>query len=202
MCFRVFYTLKQGWHHRQQLSHIHYSHTQHLIHVDFAQHKAYGVKVIVLDFDGVLAPHGNTEPASETYPIIENCLTLFGENNVFILTNKPTPKRQNYFQRHFPSIKLIHGFRKKPYPEGLKTIIESAQVSPEETLLIDDRLLTGGLVACITGVKIEYISQPLVDYSQRPIIERVFQGLRKFERMLFPPKPQKDLPHENKNPRR
>ena len=73
---------------------------------------------------------------------------------------------------------------------------------PHEILFIDDRLLTGALVASITGVKIQYLKTPLVDYENRPFIERLFQGLRIIERMLFPPQQHKEDSHADQNPRR
>jgi hypothetical protein len=52
-------------------------------------------------------------------------------------------------------------------------------------MLVDDRLLTGGLAACIAKVSITYITRPIVLLSKRPLSELFFMMLRFWERRLI-----------------
>ncbi len=141
--------------------------------------------MLALDFDGVLSPHGNPEPLPEATAWLARCGTVFGEERLFILSNKPSPERIDWFRSRFPGIRFIAGVRKKPYPDGLLTVIREASVRPDEVMLIDDRLLTGVLATCLAGTKIGYINAPYVNIGARPMQEFFFIVVRAVERMLL-----------------
>ena len=58
--------------------------------------------------------------------------------------------------------------------------------SSENLMLVDDRLLTGGLAACLANVPITYITRPYVHLSKRPLQELFFLMLRFLERRIVP----------------
>ncbi|MEK7989586.1 MAG: HAD family hydrolase [Thiotrichaceae bacterium] len=149
------------------------------------QLKQLGIKILVLDFDGVLAPHGDLQPLQELDGWLQQCVQVFGGNNIFILSNKPTSQRIAYFKQNHAEIRFIIAVKKKPYPDGLEQIITLTGKSPTEIMLVDDRLLTGVLAACIAEVKTVYISYPYTSIKQRPVAELFFMSLRGLERSLF-----------------
>ena len=144
-----------------------------------------GVKVIVLDFDGVLAPYGDDQPSALMLGWLNRCIKQFGEANVFILSNNPSPARIEFFREHFARVQWLTGFRLKPYPDGLEWAISFRNVTPREVLLIDDRLMTGVLCACIAQIGVYYVRRPIVALSRHPSREFFFMVLRGMERLLF-----------------
>ena len=144
-----------------------------------------GVLVLVVDFDGVLAPHGEYQPLPDAISWLGTCAKVLGEDRVFILTNKPTSARQNFFRTRFPTMRLVGGVRKKPYPDGLLHIIRTTGVAPQSVLLVDDRLLTGGLAACLAGTRMICIARPYVCRAKRPVQEGFFVLLRRLEKLYL-----------------
>ncbi|RKZ54427.1 MAG: hypothetical protein DRR16_14580 [Candidatus Parabeggiatoa sp. nov. 3] len=147
--------------------------------------KEQGVAVIVLDFDGVLAAHGEPYPAPELRPWLRDCIALFGPEQVFVLSNKPLSIRIEDFNRHYPGVRYIAEVKKKPYPDGLQKIMAITGQPAQALMLVDDRLLTGGLAACIANVPMTYITRPYVRLSKRPVQELFFMTLRFLERLPF-----------------
>jgi len=146
--------------------------------------KEQGVKILVLDFDGVLAAHGETKTADDLHDWLQQCVNTFGVAQIFVLSNKPLASRIRYFQTHYGDIRFIAGTRKKPYPDGLQEIITLTNQPAKALMLVDDRLLTGVLAACIIKVPVIYITKPYVNFLKRPIRELFFTSLRILERYL------------------
>lgn len=146
------------------------------------------VRILVLDFDGVLNSHGEAYPHSEVIVWLKDLQSVLGPENIFILSNKPSGARIQFFATHFPGIRFIQGVRKKPYPDGLEAVFKLKELSSKQILqvaLVDDRLLTGMLATCIAGCQGIYIQKPYIQFNKRPIVEFFFQLLRKMERLLF-----------------
>lgn len=144
-----------------------------------------GVKVIVLDFDGVLSPYGDDSPYEPMLDWIDQCIVQFGEANVFILSNNPSLARIEFFRKRFFGVRWLTGFRQKPYPDGLECAISLRKVMSQEVMLVDDRLMTGALCACIAQTRICYVRRPIVALFKRTASELFFMTLRGMERLLF-----------------
>jgi len=155
-----------------------------LLTIDPADLKFRGIAALALDFDGVLAAHGAAVPLPEAVAWMKRCEAVFGGNHVFILSNKPTDKRRQWFAENFPAMRFISGVRKKPYPDGLKKTAELAGVPLSSILMVDDRLLTGCLAAIVAGARPCYIRRPYVSFKQRPLAELFFMLLRAAERVF------------------
>jgi predicted HAD superfamily phosphohydrolase YqeG len=140
---------------------------------------------VALDFDGVLAAHGAAAPLPEATAWIKRCEEVFGGDQVFILSNKPSYVRIQWFAENFPAIRFISGVRKKPYPDGLKKTGELAGVPLSSILMVDDRLLTGCLAAIVAGARPCYIRRPYVSFRQRPFSEFFFLTIRIIERFFI-----------------
>lgn len=153
--------------------------------IDPAELKRTGVCVIALDFDGVLASHGKQVPLPEAAAWLLRCCTVFGEDNIFILSNKPSMERRDWFRANHSKIRFISGVRKKPYPDGLQKIMELSAAPPSKIMLLDDRLLTGVLATCLCGTAVTYITSPYTDLRSKPFHELFFIILRSVERILL-----------------
>ena len=138
-----------------------------------------------MDFDGVLAAHGKLELNEEVKIWLDSFANEFGQENIFILSNKPTQVRLEYFKKYYPQIRFISGVAKKPYPDGLKKLIEIADCEPKTVALVDDRLLTGCLACIIADCYPILITKPYVDYDSYNTSEKFFAFLRKWEQKFF-----------------
>lgn len=143
------------------------------------------IEALALDFDGVLAAHGEPEPRPEVITWLQNFVKAYAPHQIFILSNKPTPIRAEYFAQNFPNINFVIAKRKKPYPDGMQQIIAAAGVPASKVLLVDDRLGTGILVTCITGSQALWVTEPYVNLKARPITESGFIILRCLEKFLL-----------------
>lgn len=185
---RIFYALQKGWENRVQLkAHL----TQPALQLNTlneltpAMIEAGHVAVVVLDFDGVLAPHDSDKPTPESEAWLKRLSVSIGEQRIAILTNKAKPQRITYFQQYFPGIQVVVGVAKKPYPDGLWEIANYRGIDSSRLLLIDDRLLTGMLAACLAPCQARYFRRPLRDYAKNPIREIFFSSLRTLERFII-----------------
>ncbi|MDA8428437.1 MAG: hypothetical protein M0T70_04190 [Geobacteraceae bacterium] len=146
--------------------------------------KSSGILALALDFDGVLAHHGAPAPRAEAIEWLKQCESIFGGERIFILSNKPTAGRKQWFAGHFPAMRFISGVRKKPFPDGLNKTGELAGIPLSRILMVDDRLLTGCLAALVAGTRPCYIRHPYIAFDQRPLAELFFYLLRAGERLF------------------
>lgn len=145
--------------------------------------QAQGFDVLVLDFDGVLASHGETHVSKSIALWVSNAVKCFGPSHVFLLSNASS-KRQTKIIEALPGVTIIRA-KPKPFPEGLHQIQQKTKADPLSIVLIDDRLLTGGLSAVIAGTGFLLVQKPLKDYHKRFWIEVFFDSLRFIERFIF-----------------
>lgn len=182
MLSRIGYSIKKCWHHRQALrDFIRDAGLQLPTIYDLSKANLKGVKALILDFDGVLAAHGELQPRADVIPILEN---LQGYK-LYILSNKPIPERKAYFTQHFPDLVFVKAARKKPYPDGIEEILRMSKLEPQQCMVIDDRLATGVVAAIDTGVKALWITKPFVSIASKPIVESWFMFLRFVEKTLL-----------------
>ena len=175
-----------GFRHRHELARVmrNVSVDSSVLGIDPLMFKSQGITTLALDFDGVLAPHGFDAPLSEVREWLCRCVTTFGEQGIFILSNKPTAERQQWFAENFPCIRFISGVRKKPLPDGLAKIGELAGVPLSSILMVDDRLFTGCLGAINAGACVCYIRRPFISLSHKFLAELFFILMRKGERLV------------------
>jgi uncharacterized protein len=183
---RIFYALRMAWQYRPILAAIRRQTPpdQTTTMLIPAQLRHHGVQVLILDFDGVLAAHGESHPHPDIIPWLDACVSAFGASHIFVLSNKPLPARLNYFARHYPGLRCITGTAKKPYPDGLYAIQQLSGLPPAAHALVDDRLLTGALAASIAGCRAIYITHPLANFRKRPLQETFFYLIRRAERFF------------------
>ena len=141
------------------------------------------IQVLVLDFDGVLAPHGALSPLPEVQRWLADFIKTC-EIPVYILSNKPNSQRAAWFAQHYPDITFVAGVRKKPYPDGLQEIADMTKVPLSQILLVDDRLATGILATKMTGCQSLLIMHPYQNQQTHPVKEKFFAFLRAVEQWL------------------
>jgi predicted HAD superfamily phosphohydrolase YqeG len=188
MISRIKYALTMAFRYRKALSAYRRDNAlqcRSILTLDPIQLRAAGIKIIALDFDGVLASHGATEIGLEISRWLNRCIQILAPGHVFILTNKPSTERADYFSAHFSGVKFIFPKRKKPYPDSILSILQKTKMSSSELLVVDDRLLTGILAAIIADVRGYYITKPFIDLHKRPLSELFIMSLRKLERWLL-----------------
>lgn len=186
MIKRMRYAISHGLQYRKQLYQYLVDPTVSVYSVlaltpDYFQSKK--IQYIALDFDGVLANHGETEPLQAVEDWLKKITQIIPESHFALLSNKPFSERLTYFQTHFPQMVIISGVAKKPYPEGLNKLIDYFHCEKSELVLVDDRLLTGMLAVCLAGTQGVYIREAYKNIRKRPLAEGFFMLLRKIERL-------------------
>lgn len=181
MIERIFFSLQQSIKHRRQLKLLPYA--ENIAIIDWLALYDSGIRVVVLDFDGVLAADKQKQLHVGVDVILNNILRIFGDH-VYIFSNQPTVQRKEYFSKYFPRIQFIVA-KKKPYPDGLNEVVRLENVRPEAVILIDDRVLTGGLATILANVKCLLIKKPYVCFSSNILRELIFISLRAVERLFF-----------------
>jgi uncharacterized protein len=156
-----------------------------ILNLDPAVLKAEGISVLALDFAGVLAPHGLAVPTPEAHKWLLKAAAVFGQEKLFILSNKPTEQRKEWFASNFPGLRFISGVAKKPFPDGLMKISELSGVPLSRILMVDDRLLTGCLAAINAGAVPYYVRRPYVSLRGNTFAELFFMSLRFAERIFI-----------------
>ena len=143
------------------------------------------IKYLALDFDGVMASHGKNKPYNEVCLWLNGLIKDFPEENIFILSNKPTLERLEFFKKNYSKIRFISNVAKKPYPDGLNKIQNILNCKSEEIALVDDRLLTGCLACIIAKCVPILIIKPYSDINYDKKSETFFKFLRFIEQKIF-----------------
>jgi len=146
---------------------------------------ALNIKLLVLDFDGVLASHGESKMRPDIELWLQNLAKDYGGENIAFFTNNLFDDRKSYFNNFFPEFTIIENVAKKPYPDGLESIAKKKGILKQQVVLVDDRLLTGMLATCIMGCQGIYISKPLANFKNRFVKEAFFASLRIIERFII-----------------
>ena len=142
-----------------------------------------GIQVLVLDFDGVLAPHNGAALLPEVMDWLK-ALEKSWTQPILIFSNKPSLAREQYFKAHFPKIGFLKDVARKPHPEGLLNLQKMSHVHAEAILMVDDRLLTGILAAVLAGCRGLLIRKPYQNFKAHPLKETFFHLLRCLDRLL------------------
>jgi predicted HAD superfamily phosphohydrolase YqeG len=150
------------------------------VDLNFCQkHKIQG---LIFDFDGVL----NTDKSLLITLTYEKHFTyLLDHLPIAIYSNAHFPARKKAMLERFPKLTWLDIPPKKPSPLRLDEIAHIWSLKPENLLMIDDRLLTGGLCAFRAGTQFAYLTTPLTSYKKHFFREIFFTILRKVEPLLI-----------------
>jgi predicted HAD superfamily phosphohydrolase YqeG len=186
MLARMRYTINQWWKYRLFLKQYPTDPQRQILKIiDLKPERLQqlGILALALDYDGVLASHAEPTPREEVIKWLTDFVQSYSARQIYILSNRPTACMQDFFQKKFPDISFIIVQRKKPYPDGLESILQQSGVLPSQLLLVDDRLGTGILATIIAGTRALWVTAPYTDFFARPFSEAFFMGLRFSERL-------------------
>lgn len=173
---RWFYALQQMWKHQKELGKVHQM--PHITDLTVGWLRQYQIQQLVLDFDGVLSPHGAPTMRPVVQAWLQDLLHSWSEGKIYILSNKPFEARLLWVRQHYPQVIFLRSPRPKPYPDALVALQGQTQIAADHILIVDDRLLTGVLAGLLAQTQIIWITQPWQDYQAHPIVERFFAFLR------------------------
>ena len=140
------------------------------------------IKGLVFDFDGVLNSDNTLFISDKAAFLLKE---LLDDYKVAVHSNADLPERKQYFATHFPGVKWVDNPPKKPSPNGLKNLSKYWNLPIESILMIDDRLMTGGLAAFRANSRFAWITSPVTNYRLNPIRELFFSLLRALERITL-----------------
>jgi len=187
MIKRLLFSIKMAWKFRKDISKIKNSDlaTENITEITNFIIIKHNICALVLDFDGVMAAHGDAEPNEEVYRWLNDLIQKMPVLKFYILSNNPWKMREDYFKLHFPQVIFISGVKKKPYPDGMLKICETANLNPNQVAIVDDRLLTGCLASELAGCKSFWIYKPYTNIRKHPTQELFFQFLRFIEKKIY-----------------
>ena len=183
MIDRCYFALLQAYRYRDRLKQVNHERIHALSDLPVSTLTA--LKVLILDFDGVMGSHGEAAATSAVVTWCEKVHATLPNLKFYLLTNNPFPERTQFLQSHLPFIDWLPVHRKKPYPDGITAILEAEKIPARDALLVDDRLLTGALAAAIAGIQCLLIDKPVTNFWKRPIKEGFFGCLRFLERSVW-----------------
>ena len=117
-------------------------------HIDPAFFTRHGIRLLLCDLDYTLAPKSVKVP-NDGVKLWIDTLKAAGIT-VMILSNNRSGKRVNDFCRALGID--YEGHAQKPLPRGLRRAMSRAGVTPAETAMLGDKLLTDVLAANLSGV--------------------------------------------------
>lgn len=114
--------------------------------------RSMGAQVVIFDHDGVLGPSRAFQPDEIGVKLLNAAMAEFGKGNVFVLSNSKSRKevRLSYFEKEFPDVGYLLA-KRKPSKEGLDLAIKLSGKPASKIAMIDDGLLTGGIMALEQG---------------------------------------------------
>jgi len=142
------------------------------------------IQLLLLDFDGVLSSHGAIKPTESVINWLKQLDSHFSLKKVCIYSNNLFTERVRYIESTFPEIHLMHFLKKKPYPDDLLRLLQTRQLSPSDVLVVDDRITSGILSACIIGTEALLPRKAVVDYRGSFVKECFYSAVRFLERVV------------------
>lgn len=133
-----------------------------------------GARGVIFDHDGVLSPSRAPQPDDVGIAKLSAAIEEFGAGSVFILSNSVSRKeiRAAWFREKLPKTPYLIA-KRKPNPEGLIKASEMSGIPVDGLAMIDDGLLTGGLMAIEQGAIPVYAIRKNVEESFFPKMIRL-----------------------------
>jgi predicted HAD superfamily phosphohydrolase YqeG len=114
--------------------------------------KKLGAQAVILDHDGILGTIRSKAPDAAGAKLIHDLVEAFGVGKVFILSNTRSAKqsRRAMYADQYKDVPYLVAMR-KPHPEGLNMASDISGVPCGKIAVVDDGILTGGLMAVENG---------------------------------------------------
>ncbi len=120
--------------------------------------KMQGIKLILCDLDNTLVPHFTKFPTKQSIDFVKEAKR---KGMKFIVVSNNTKKRVEFFSEKLGISDYVYN-AKKPLPFKIGKIIEKMNISPQETVMIGDMLITDTLAANFIHIE-SILVQPLMD---------------------------------------
>lgn len=126
--------------------------------------KKLGAQAVILDHDGVLGPIRSKAPDMAGEKLIHDLAGGFGAGRVFILSNTKSARqsRRDMYASRYKNVTYLMAMR-KPHPEGLKMASSLSGVPCGKIAVVDDGVLTGGLMAVENGAIPVYVTRKSIE---------------------------------------
>ena len=114
--------------------------------------KKSGARAVILDHDGVLGPIRSKAPDDTGARLIDDLARSLGAGKVFILSNTKSAResRRRMYADRYKNVIYLMAMR-KPDPEGLNMAAALCGVPVGGMAVVDDGILTGGMMAVESG---------------------------------------------------
>ncbi|RKX66784.1 MAG: YqeG family HAD IIIA-type phosphatase [Tenericutes bacterium] len=132
-----------------------------ILDIDLDQLKDQGIKLIICDLDNTLVPHFTKFPTKYAKKFVDSALE---KDFDFVLLSNNTSRRVGFFAEKLGLTDFISG-AKKPFPFSIKKEIKRHNLTPAQTVIIGDMLVTDTLAANFIGAE-SILVQPLIDGEQ------------------------------------
>jgi predicted HAD superfamily phosphohydrolase YqeG len=126
--------------------------------------KKLGAQAVILDHDGVLGATRSKAPDGIGAKLIHDLVEAFGVGKVFILSNTKSAKksRRDMYADRYKDVTYLMAAR-KPHPEGLNMAETLSGVPCGKIAVVDDGILTGGLMAVENGAIPVYATRKRIE---------------------------------------
>ena len=146
-----------------------------LFDIDFKKIKSQGIKAVLFDLDSTVMPSKSGEYPEKIKELLDDLKQNFV---IAVISNN---KNQEYINkvRKISAFTVI-GNANKPSPKIMKEFLNSANINPDETVVIGDRPLTDILAGKLLGAK-----TILVDSVTKDTENKLTRFVRKLERLVI-----------------
>jgi predicted HAD superfamily phosphohydrolase YqeG len=140
--------------------------------------KKIGAQAVILDHDGVLGAIRSKVPDGIGAKLIHDLVEAFGVGKVFILSNTKSAKksRRAMYADRYKGVTYLMAAR-KPHPEGLNMAVTLSGVSYGKIAVVDDGILTGGLMAVENGAIPVYATRKRIEENSAQKVARLLVTL-------------------------
>ncbi len=141
--------------------------------IDLDALKEQGIKLIICDLDNTLVPHFTKFPTNQVRKFVDE---VKKRNFEFVIVSNNTNKRVSFFVEKLGVSNYIAN-AKKPFPGAIKKTINSFNVTPQETVIIGDMIITDTLAANFVHTE-SILVQPLMDPEKT--VDKILTFLERF----------------------
>jgi uncharacterized protein len=119
-----------------------------LAQIDFSRYKAQGFRLVMLDIDNTLSPHGSLTADSSAHQAVDRILAA--GLICWLISNGSTRRIKKYAASlDLPSVPLAY----KPSTRGLRLACRLTETKPYQAILIGDQMLTDIISARRAGCR-------------------------------------------------
>ncbi len=153
--------------------------TESIFDIDFHLLKTEGFSLVIFDVDDTIDDYlGEIEGRS--LQLLKDLQSVGFKVGIF---SNSKPKRTKYLTEFFGQLNIYNVNRSdKPNPAGYFEILNHYKISPEETIMIGDKLGTDMFGAYLAGIKMRILVEPfssVFDGRKAKLLDRLVRDIEK-----------------------